>query len=268
MINAEGAGTMGWMRIALLQFAASLNVDENLATISRLTHETPADIIVAPEAAMHDFGEPDTPLAPAAQPLDGTFVSALATLARDLNAVFIAGMFERADDDSRPFNTVVVVDRDGSLRTTYRKVHLYDSFGYRESDRVRPGPAEPTVVDLGGIKAGLLTCYDLRFPEHSRALIDAGADVIISPAAWVRGPLKEDHWQTLVRARAIENTAYVAAAAQCGSKYCGCSMLVDPLGVTTAAIGEQEGTVVGNIDPTRITAARDRNPALGHRRFA
>jgi predicted amidohydrolase len=114
----------------------------------------------------------------------------------------------------------------------------------------------------------LLTCYDLRFPEHTRALVDAGANVVIAPSAWVRGPLKEDHWQTLIKARAIENTIYVAAAAQCGSQYCGRSMVVDPLGIVTAALSEQEGAVVADVDPERIAAARERNPALGHRRFS
>jgi predicted amidohydrolase len=256
------------MRIALLQFAAGLDVDENLATITRLARDARADVIVAPEAAMHDFGEPAVSLAPIAQPLDGPFVGALQALARSLGSVIIAGIFEQSDDDPRPFNTVVTIDPDGSLRGTYRKVHLYDSFGYRESDKVKPGPVEPTTVDLSGVRAGLLTCYDLRFPEHTRALVDAGADVVIAPSAWVRGPLKEDHWQTLIRARAIENTIYVAAAAQCGATYCGRSIVVDPLGVVTAALGEQEGSVVADVDPERIAVARDRNPALGHRRFS
>jgi predicted amidohydrolase len=114
---------------------------------------------------------------------------------------------------------------------------------------------------------GLMTCYDLRFPEHSRALVDAGATILAIPAAWVRGPLKEDHWMTLLRARAIENTVYVAAAAQCGRQYCGHSALIDPLGVAVAALGEDEGVVIGDVDEHRLTSARARNPALQHRRW-
>ncbi len=175
-------------------------------------------------------------------------------------------MFEQSGDETRPYNTLVVVGPDGTLRATYRKAHLYDSFGYRESDRLSAGPAEPAVVDLDGLRIGLLTCYDLRFPEHARALVDAGADTLVVPAAWVRGPLKEDHWETLVRARAIENTVYVVAAAQCGRAYCGRSMLVDPMGIAVAAAGEAQGTVRGEIEPDRIATARERNPALQHRR--
>ncbi|NDL60090.1 carbon-nitrogen hydrolase family protein [Phytoactinopolyspora mesophila] len=254
------------MRVALVQMAAGLDVDENLATIERLSAGIDADLIVLPEAVMHDFGTPTTPLGPVAQPLDGPFVAHIAGLAKDRAATVIAGMFEASGDDTRPFNTLVALGPDGDLLATYRKAHLYDSFGYRESDRLLAGDVVPAVFDVAGHKLGLLTCYDLRFPEHSRALVDAGANTLVVPAAWVRGPLKEDHWATLVRARAIENTVYLAAAAQCGRAYCGRSMLVDPMGVAVAAAGEAEGVIHGDIDAGRISATRERNPALQHRR--
>lgn len=258
-------------KIALLQFAATLDATENLATIERLTSEAAGDqscdVVIAPEAAMHDFGAPDTKLGPVAQDLDGPFVSGLTRVARARGAVVVAGMFERSPDPARPYNTIVALSPDGSLLASYRKVHLYDSFGYRESDRVLAGEPQPATFDVDDIRLGLLTCYDIRFPEHSRALVDDGADVLVVPTAWVSGPLKGDHWMTLSRARAIENTVYLAAAAQCGRTYCGHSMLVDPLGVTTSALGEQEGTVVGTVDAHRIATARRTNPALTHRRF-
>ncbi|AYY15162.1 carbon-nitrogen hydrolase family protein [Actinobacteria bacterium YIM 96077] len=254
------------MRVALVQMAASTDPNANLTTIEKLTSGIEADLVVLPEAVMHDFGNPDTPLGPAAQPLDGPFVSAIAGLARQLDATVIAGMFEVSGDPDRPHNTLVALAPDGTLAGTYRKAHLYDSFGYRESDRLLRGPAEPAVLTVNGHSLGLLTCYDLRFPEHARALVDAGADNLVVPAAWVRGPLKEDHWETLVRARAIENTVYVAAAAQCGRAYCGRSMLVDPLGVAVSAAGEAEGVIGGEIDLHRLASVRERNPALQHRR--
>jgi predicted amidohydrolase len=247
--------------------AAGLDPHENLATIYRLTGDLDdADLIVAPEAVMHDFGLPTTALGPVAQPLDGPFVAGLAEVARKHQATVVAGMFERSADPERPYNTLVALRPDGSMAATYRKVHLYDSFGYRESDRLLAGEPVPAVVDVGRLRIGLMTCYDLRFPEHARALVDAGADAFVVPSAWVRGPLKEDHWDTLVRARAIENTVYVAAAAQCGRTYCGRSMLVDPLGVAVAAAGDAETVVRGELDPGVIAAARERNPALQHRR--
>ena len=112
---------------------------------------------------MHDFGPTDHDLAAVAEPLDGPFVGMLAEQSRRLGATVIAGMFERSDD--LPFNTLVAVAPDGSLAATYRKIHLYDSFGYRESDRLSAGDIEPVVVDVAGVPTGLMTCYDLRFPE-------------------------------------------------------------------------------------------------------
>lgn len=254
------------MRVALVQLAAGLDTDQNVATIRRLTASVQADLIVLPEAVMHDFGDPSTPLGPAAQPLDGPFVATLAAMAREHSAVVAAGMFERSDDADRPYNTLVVVGADGVLLGSYRKAHLYDSFGYRESDRLRAGPPTPVVIEVGEVRLGLMTCYDLRFPEQARALVGAGANVLAMPAAWVRGPLKEDHWQVLLRARAIENTVYVVAAAQTGRAYCGRSMVVDPMGVAVAAMGDGEGVVVADLEPARIAEARSRNPALEHRR--
>ncbi len=216
---------------------------------------------------MHDFGAPDDDLAAVAEPLDGPFVAMLGEQAKRLDATVVAGMFERSDDPARPYNTLVAVGPDGSLLGISRKVHLYDSFGYRESDRLRPGPIEPAVIAVGGLQVGLMTCYDLRFPEYARLLVDAGADTLCVPAAWVRGPLKEDHWTTLLRARAIENTTYVLGAAQCGATYCGLSQVVDPQGVIVAAAGEEETVVTAVVLPDRLAAARRRNPALTHRRL-
>jgi deaminated glutathione amidase len=258
---------MGGMRVALVQLAADLNWEANLAAVSRLAANVQAELIVLPEAVMHDFGPVDTPLGPAAQPLDGPFVAALGELARQWGATVVAGMFERSDDPDRPYNTLVAVGPDGGVLASYRKAHLYDSFGYRESDRLRAGEPVAVAVDVAGFRLGLQTCYDLRFPEHSRTLVDAGANVLLVPAAWVRGPLKEDQWLTLLRARAVENTSYVAAAAQCGSQYCGRSVLVDPMGVPVAALGEAEGVAVGEVSADRLAAVRSRNPSLQHRRW-
>ncbi len=113
---------------------------------------------------------------------------------------------------------------------------------------------------------GLLICYEIRFPELPRLLALAGAEVLLVPAAWVAGPLKEDHWTTLLRARALENTVYVAASDQVGPVFVGRSMLVDPLGVIVAGAGEDPGLVLGEVDLERIATARDRLPLLQQRR--
>ena len=176
----------------------------------------------------------------------------------------VAGSFERSDDPGRPFNTLLVR---GRSRASYRKIHLYDSFGYRESDRLSPGPLEPVTVDVGGVTVGLMTCYDLRFPEMARALVDAGAELLVVPAAWVAGDRKVDHWRTLLRARAIENTVHVAAAAQPAPRYSGHSMVVDPLGDVLAEAGDGPEVVRAVVSCERLLEARRTNPSLTNRRL-
>jgi predicted amidohydrolase len=175
-------------------------------------------------------------------------------------------MFEVSDDPARPYNTLAVVDRDG-LQASYRKIHLYDSFGYRESDVLAPGPVTPLTFDLGGTTVGLMTCYDLRFPELARRLVDAGAEVILLPAAWVAGPRKVDHWTTLLRARAIENTTYVVGVGQPGPRYTGHSMVVGPLGDVLVEAGDGPDTLRADLDPAAVAEARRTNPSLANRRL-
>lgn len=266
-------------KVAVLQFAAGPDKTENLESVRRLfdllhrrdgtsVESAPPDLVVLPEATMREFGPPGDPLAPHAEPLDGPFVQTLAKLARSTETNVVAGVFERGDGE-RVYNTLVVLDRRGELVETYRKVHLYDAFNYLESDRLIPGTEEPPIVDdlLPGLHVGLITCYDLRFPEITRSLIDRGADVVVVPAAWVAGPLKENHWTTLVRARAIENTCYVVACDQCGRTCSGNSMVVDPQGVVVASLGEQEDVLTAELDTARIRAVRQTNPSLSNRRY-
>lgn len=240
-----------------------------METLARLIGEAAgagATLVVLPEAAMHDFGAADLELGPVAQARDGVFGRFLAAQAHRHTITLVAGMFERSEDPARPFNTLLLAAPDDGVTSHYRKAHLYDSFGYQESDRLTPGDAKPVTVPVGDLTLGLMTCYDLRFPEFSRALVDAGADVLVVPAAWVRGPLKEDHWTTLLRARAIENTVYVLGAAQSGQTYIGCSAVIDPLGVILASAGDEEVVVIADIAAQRIADVRRRNPSLANRR--
>jgi predicted amidohydrolase len=255
---------------SVVQFAATTDVTANMQAISRLVSQAAAsgaELVILPEASMHDFDSPDLDLGAVAEPTDGPFVTGLGRLAAEHRVSLVAGMFEESSDRRRPFNTLVVLGRQGELQAIYRKAHLYDSFGYRESDRLLASDPQPTVVRCGGLTVGLMTCYDLRFPEFARMLIDAGADVLAVPAAWVRGPLKEDHWVTLLRARAIENTAYVIGAAQTGSHYCGRSMIIDPMGVIVASLGDEEGVATGEARAERVADVRRRNPSLANRRL-
>ena len=253
------------MRVAMVQVASSTDPAENRSWLRSL--DVPAaELVVLPEASAADFGTPGSPVGHLAEELDGPFVGALEQRAREHGGTWVAGMFERSADPERPYNSLVVVDRDG-LRASYRKVHLYDSFGFRESDRLLPGPRTPTTVDVEGVAVGLLTCYDLRFPELSRELSRTGTDLLVVPSAWVAGPRKLAHWRTLVTARAVENVAYVAAAGQSGPRYTGHSLLVDPRGeVVAAATGAEDEVVVGEVDPAVLEEARAENPSLDNRR--
>ncbi len=253
------------MRVVLVQVASSEEPAENRARLAALTLP-PADLVVLPEAFAADFGAPGSPLGHRAEPLDGPFVDALRARARAHGGTFVAGLFERGEDLERPFNTLVAVDADG-LRASYRKVHLYDSFGYRESDRLLPGPRTPTTLDVAGAAVGLMTCYDLRFPELGRELSRAGADLLVVPSAWVAGPRKLHHWRTLVTARAVENVCWVAAVGQSGPRYTGHSLVVDPRGeVAAAAVGEDDEVVVADVDLHLLAQAREENPSLLNRR--
>jgi predicted amidohydrolase len=248
--------------VALVQHASGLDPEDNRALLDRLTPDD-ADLVVLPEAFARDFGEAGSDVSAYAEPVDGPFASEVERVAAARGATLLAGMFETSDDPSRPWNTLVLR---GAATADYRKVHLYDSFGYRESDRLSAGEISAATVELGGLTLGLMTCYDLRFPEQARALVDAGADVLVVPSAWVAGERKVDHWRTLVRARAIENTAYVVAVGQPGPRYTGHSMVVDPLGDVLVEAGEGAETLFATLDRDVVEQARRTNPSLANRR--
>ncbi|MBN7794783.1 carbon-nitrogen hydrolase family protein [Microbacterium esteraromaticum] len=220
------------------------------------------DLLVLPESASSRTDDPaETPVA---EPLDGPFVQSLIAALDGSGLTVIAGITESAGD--RPFNTVVVVDATG-IRAVYRKLHLYDAAGMRESDAIRPGEHAPPVIDVGGFGVGVMTCYDIRFPETARALALQGADVLAVPTSWVRGPLKEAHWSTFCAARALESTCFVIGAGQTGGTRIGCSMIVAPDGTTMASAGVEQTLLVTEFDRARVDAARTAFPLLAQRRF-
>ncbi len=253
------------LRLALVQEASGLDPAANRDRLAALVPDG-TDLTVLPEAFARDFGEAGSDVSPYAEPVDGPFAATLAEVAAARDTTVVAGMFESTSDpdDSRPFNTLLAR---GAASGEYRKIHLYDSFGYRESERLLAGDPTPTVLDVRGWKVGLMTCYDLRFPELARLLVDAGAELLVVPAAWVAGERKVDHWRTLVRARAIENTVFVAAAAQPGPRYSGHSLVVDPLGDVLVEAGDDAEVVRAEVSRATLAAARRTNPSLLNRRL-
>ncbi|MGN7800733.1 carbon-nitrogen hydrolase family protein [Leifsonia sp. 22587] len=257
--------------VAVAQFAPGEDRVHNRDVVAGLVAvavSRGARLVVLPEYSSY-FTDPLGPsFARNAEPLDGDFVRGLAATAREQGVFIVAGLVERTDVHHKFSNTLVAVDPGGDVVATYRKQHLYDAFGAQESDWVVPGDLdEPQTFEVDGITVGLQTCYDLRFPEVTRRLADAGADLVAVPAEWVRGPLKEHHWNTLLAARAIENTLYVAAADHPPSIGIGASAVVDPMGVTLAGLGETTGVAVAEVSSARIREVRERNPALQLRRY-
>jgi predicted amidohydrolase len=251
------------LRVRVQQWASGLDAAENRARIAEGVGPG-ADLVVFPEAFARDFGPAGSDVSAQAEPLDGPFVRELETAGDAASCTVVAGMFEVSDDPARPYNTLVV---SGASRAAYRKIHLYDSFGYRESDRLTGGPLQPVVVEVAGWQVGLMTCYDLRFPELARRLVDAGAEVIVVPAAWLPGERKVDHWRTLLAARAIENTCFVVGAAQPEPRYCGHSLVLGPLGEVLAEAGGEETTLEATLERAGLDAARRTNPSLANRRL-
>jgi predicted amidohydrolase len=258
--------------IAVAQFAPTDSAETNLATIRSLTATAVsrgARLVVFPEYSSFFLPDLGQELVDAAEPLDGPFVAALAAMAREFGVHLVAGLVEKTDEASRFSNTLVALEPSGSLVATYRKLHLYDAFGATESTWVRPGPIEaPETFAFDGFTVGLQTCYDLRFPEVTRRLVDAGATLVLVPSEWVAGALKEHHWRVLVTARALENTVYVAASDHTPPVGVGNSLIVDPMGVAVASLGETVDVAVAAISHTRVEAVRRLNPALALRRFA
>lgn len=258
------------LHAAVIQYAPTTDKVANLELIEELiarAAQRGAELAVLPEYAIYSKPGVDESFVTSAEPLDGPTVTSLMQLSVEYNIALIAGVNE-PDGHGRIHNTLLGIS-ENAIQATYRKVHLYDAFGAQESQWVVPGMIQtPQIFDVKGFKIGLQTCYDLRFPEASRVLVDAGADILAIPAAWVPGPLKEFHWSTLLHARAIENTVYVLAAGQSAPIGIGHSSIIDPMGISVAMIGEDIGIAHAEISAERIAAVRALNPAVAGRRFS
>ncbi|MCU1444720.1 carbon-nitrogen hydrolase family protein [Cryobacterium sp.] len=268
MVDSSAQDELG---VAVAQFSPGTDQAVNLTemrTLAQTAVARGASIVVFPEySAFFEKQMGEASLA-AAEALDGPFVTALGELAADLGVHIVAGLLESTDDPALVQNTIVAIDPAGQVVARYRKLHLYDAFGARESDRVRAGVIEvPETFQVSGITVGLQTCYDIRFPEVTRRLVDAGADLVLVPAEWVPGPLKEAHWRTLVTARALENTVYLAAADHAPPGGVGASMVVDPMGVELVTIGVTTDIGLAWVSRSRLAEVRRVNPALELRRF-
>jgi predicted amidohydrolase len=257
------------MRIAVGQFSAGMNKAANLERIVDLSAraaDAGARVVVFPEGAMCDFGEKTDDLHSVAEPLDGRFVTRLSELAARHSMTVVAGMFETIPGERLIYNSAVAVDPVKGVVGAFHKRHLFDAFGEVESERFRAGEEDPLQVEVDGFRAALVICYDLRFASYIERAADEGADLLLAPAAWVAGPLKEEHLRVVARARALDNTMYVAVGGMAGVGYTGRSVIVDPLGAELAGLGDGEGIAIADISHERLKDARTRLPILEQRR--
>jgi len=259
------------MKVAIAQLTSTMDKAENLqkaVTYIAKAKASGADFVILPEMYLAP-ATPKTGITPAqvAEPLDGPFVAGLSRAAREHSVYVVCGIYETIEHDpNRAYNTTVFLDRSGERIHAYRKTHLYDAFSFVESAAIAPGDNPYQVVETEFGKIGLMVCYEVRFPEIARQFALQGADILFVPAGWVAGAMKEDHWETLVRARAIENTMFVCAADQVGTIFAGRSLIVDPMGVVLASAGEEETLLVAELDLDRIARVRSKLPSVANRR--
>jgi predicted amidohydrolase len=263
--------------IAAVQMTSTADKTQNVETAVRWIREAArrgASFVGLPEN--FSWMGPDSERAAAAEPLDGPTLSRLAGLAKELRVHLLAGsILESGAPGGRFYNASALLAPDGRRVAVYRKIHLFDvdiqdGARYRESEAVAPG-AEPVLADAGFAQLGLSVCYDLRFPELYRRLSRDGATLLTVPAAFTLMTGK-DHWEVLLRARAIENLSYVIAPAQFGRHSekritYGSAMVVDPWGTVVARASEGEGLAIAEYDPALVTRVRTSLPSLSHRRL-
>jgi predicted amidohydrolase len=264
--------------IAAVQINGSSDIERNLSTTERWVREAAecgATFIATPEATTY-LGPHDKKIQ-LAEPLDGPTNRRLGRLAQELSITLLVGSVAERCDDSKAYNTSLMLGPDGKIMASYRKMHLFDvdlsaSGGvcFKESDTTARGD-RLVVVDTSVGRIGLSICFDLRFPEVYRALVDQGAEILTVPSAFTLMTGK-DHWHTLLKARAIENQAWVIAPGQWGAhddeglrlSY-GHSVIIDPWGTVVAECGDGEGFCLANFDPDRAGRIRSQLPMGSNR---
>ncbi|MFF5564833.1 carbon-nitrogen hydrolase family protein [Streptomyces sp. NPDC012623] len=263
------------MRIALSQITTGPDPEHNLTLLrekARRAADGDARVVVFPEAAMACFG---TPLAPLAQPLDGPWATGVRRIAEETGLVVVAGMFTPAPA-GKVANTLLATGP--GVEAAYDKIHLFDAFGYAESDSVEPG-SQIVTIEVDGARIGLATCYDVRFPELFRAHADAGARLSLLLASWGAGPGKREQWELLTRARALDATLWLAAVGQADPAASGIpvtsnaptgigrSAVVGPDGTVRQSLADGPGMLLADLDLDEVDSVRRTIPVLANRRL-
>lgn len=258
-------------KVAMVQFCASTQKNENLKKILTFIEKAAdkgAKLCAFPEFMMFYTTSKQTPreLADLAETINGNFVSTIAEAAKKNSIQVVGTLYEKSKRKDRVYDTSFLVDKSGKILATYRKIHLYDALGFKESAKLEAGSKIPPPAKTVLGKIGMLICYDLRFPETARLLASAGSEILIAPSAWVRGKNKEEHWITINKTRAIENGCYVIAPDQVGNIYCGRSLVVDPYGKILLDMKKRQGIGLVDISLNKVMETRRILPLLKNRR--
>ena len=259
------------MKVAVVQFKASTNKETNLKKILNYISEASknkATLVAFPEFMMFYTNSSQTAaqLANLAETIKGNFINSIAKSAKENHIQVIGSFYEKSPKKNRVYDTSFVIDKSGKVISTYRKIHLYDALGFRESNKITPGSkiVKPIKTLIGIV--GMMICYDLRFPEMSRSLAVSGSEILAVPSAWVTGDHKEEHWLTINKTRAIENGCYLISPDQVGNIYCGRSVVVDPYGKILLDMKKKQGIGYVDIDLKKIKKIRKVLPLLENRR--
>ena len=258
-------------KVAVVQLRASTDKEANLEKIIAYIRDAAkrgASLCAFPEFMMFYTPSTQSPaeLARLAEPVTGTFVQEIARAAKESSIEVVGTLYEKGESKKQVFDTAFLMDSSGRLVSKYRKVHLYDALGFRESKKLAAGSQIPGPQASRIGKIGMMICYDLRFPEMSRKLAAAGTEVLVAPSAWVRGKMKEEHWIAINRTRAIENGCFVISPDQVGNIYCGRSLVIDPYGRILLDMKKRRGLAVVGIDGSQVGRVRRALPLLENRR--
>jgi predicted amidohydrolase len=258
-------------KIAVVQMRAETDKKNNLKKILKYISQAAqrgAKLCAFPEFMMcyTPSSQSAADLADIAEKIDGDFVLSISEEAKRNSIQVIGTLYEKSPKPNRVYDTSFFIDKNGKIVSTYRKIHLYDALGFKESAKLYAGSsiAKPMKTSVG--KMGMMICYDLRFPEMSRMLASSGSEILVVPSAWVQGKMKEEHWITINKTRAIENGCYLISPDQVGNIYCGRSLVIDPYGKILLDMKKKEGIGIVDISLDEIKQVRQKLPLLRNRR--
>ncbi|MDE1770596.1 MAG: carbon-nitrogen hydrolase family protein [Thaumarchaeota archaeon] len=258
-------------KVAVVQIKADTDKKNNLKKILKYISQAASkgsSLCTFPEFMMcyTPSSQSAKELASIAEKINGEFVLSICEAAKQNSIQVVGTLYEKSPKPNRVYDTSFLIDKNGKLISKYRKIHLYDALGFKESAKLYPGSSITKPVKTSVGKMGMMICYDLRFPEMSRILATSGSEVLVVPSAWVKGKMKEEHWLTINKTRAIENGCYVISPDQVGNIYCGRSIVVDPYGKILLDMKQKEGIGFVDISLDEVKQVRQKLPLLQNRR--